>query len=58
MNIHFLQRLRETRVLENYSFMTALSIFSALIGLIIYPYVIRMTGKDAYGAYILNEAKW
>ena len=52
MNIHFLQRLRETRVLENYSFMTALSIFSALIGLIIYPYVIRMTGKDAYGAYI------
>jgi len=46
------QRLRETRVLENYSFMTALSIFSALIGLVIYPYVIRMTGKDAYGTYV------
>lgn len=52
MKIPLLQRLRETRVLENYSFMTALSIFSALIGLIIYPYVIRMTGKDAYGTYV------
>lgn len=52
MRIRLLQRLHETRVLENYSFMTALSIFSALIGLIIYPYVIRMTGKDAYGAYV------
>lgn len=52
MRIPILQRLRETRVLENYSFMTALSIFSALIGLIIYPYVIRMTGKEAYGTYV------
>lgn len=52
MKIPILQRLRETRVLENYSFMTALSIFSALIGLIIYPYVIRMTGKEAYGTYV------
>lgn len=32
--------------------MTALSILSALIGLVIYPYVIRMTGKDAYGTYV------
>ncbi len=32
--------------------MTALSILSALIGLIIYPYVIRMTGKVAYGTYV------
>ena len=49
---HIVHRLRETRVLENYSFMTALSIFSALIGLIIYPYVIRVTGKEAYGTYV------
>lgn len=47
-----LQRLLETRVLENYSFMTALNIFSALIGLMIYPYIIRVTGKDAYGSYV------
>lgn len=47
-----IRRLRETKVLENYSFMTALNIFSALIGLIIYPFVIRATGKDAYGTYV------
>lgn len=52
MTNHLLQRLRETRVLENYSFMTALSILSALIGLVIYPFVIRMTGKEAYGTYV------
>lgn len=47
-----IKRLYETKVLENYSFMTALSIISALIGLIIYPFVIRATGKEAYGTYI------
>jgi len=47
-----IKRLYETKVLENYSFMTALSIFSTLIGILIYPYVIRMTGKDAYGTYV------
>lgn len=49
---HLIQRLKETKVLENYSFMTALSILSALIGLVIYPFVIRATGKDAYGTYV------
>ena len=49
---HLIQRLRETKVLENYSFMTILNVASALIGLVIYPYVIRVTGKDAYGAYV------
>ena len=52
MKWRILQRLHETKVLENYSFMTALNIFSTLIGIIIYPYVIRMTGKDAYGTYV------
>ena len=52
MASHLIHRLRETRVLENYSFMTALSILSALIGLVIYPFVIRMTGKEAYGTYV------
>lgn len=32
--------------------MTALNIFSALISLIIYPFVIRATGKEAYGTYV------
>ncbi len=52
MRSDILHRLRETRVLENYSYMTALNILSALIGLIIYPYVIRATGKDAFGTYV------
>lgn len=52
MKFPITQRLIETRVLENYSFMTALSIFSALIGLIIYPYIIRVTGKEVYGVYV------
>ena len=46
------RRLLETKVLENYSFMTALSICSALIGLLIYPYVIRVVGKEMYGTYV------
>ena len=48
---HTIQRLRESKVLENYSYMTSLSMISAVISLIIYPYVIRVTGKEAYGAY-------
>ena len=48
---YIIQRLKETKVLENYSFMTILNIFSALLSLVIYPYVIRMTGKEAYGTY-------
>lgn len=48
---HTLQRLRETKVLENYSFMTALNVVSALISFFIYPYVVYRTGKDAFGVY-------
>lgn len=52
MKWQLLKRLKETRVLENYSFMTSLTIFSTLIGLVIYPFVIRATGKEAYGTYV------
>ena len=45
------RRLKETKVLENYSFMTALSVLSALIGFIIYPYVVRIIGKETFGIY-------
>lgn len=48
---HNIKRLRETKVLENYSFMTILNVFSALISLVIYPYVIRVTGAEAFGVY-------
>ena len=49
---HIIKRLRETKVLENYTYMTALNIFTALISLIIYPYIIRVTGKYTYGIYV------
>lgn len=48
---HNIKRLQETKVLENYSFMTILNVLSALISLVIYPYVIRVTGKEAFGVY-------
>ncbi len=44
-------RLYRTRVLENYGFLSAANIFGSLIGLILYPFVIRMVGADSYGLY-------
>lgn len=40
------------KVAENYFFMTFLASSSLVIGLILYPYVIRILGKEAYGIYI------
>ncbi len=48
--------MKETKVLENYSFMTVLQIFNALISLIIYPFVIRQVGAEAYGIYVFALA--
>ncbi len=46
-----IHQLRTSKVLENYSYMTALQIASALIGFIIYPIVIRRIGAEGYGLY-------
>ncbi len=48
---HILHRLRETRVLQNYSYMSALQVGNALISVLIYPYLIRVMGADAMGLY-------
>lgn len=48
---NILTSLRNSKVLENYSYMTALQIASALIGLVIYPIVIRRLGAEQYGLY-------
>ncbi|MCQ2077511.1 MAG: oligosaccharide flippase family protein [Bacteroidaceae bacterium] len=48
---NILTSLRNSKVLENYSYMTALQIASALIGLVIYPIVIRRLGAEAMGMY-------
>ncbi len=41
-----------SKVMENYFFMTALQVINSFFGILIYPYVIRMLGADAYGLYI------
>lgn len=41
-----------TKVIENYFFMTALQIISSLFGILIYPYLIRVLGAESYGLYI------
>lgn len=48
---HIVNRLRETRVLQNYSYMSLLSILNALIGVLIYPYLIRVLGAESMGTY-------
>jgi len=40
------------KVAENYFFMTFLASSSLIIGFIIYPYAIRVLGKEAYGIYV------
>jgi len=41
-----------TKVIENYFFMTALQIINALFGILIYPYLIRILGANSYGLYV------
>lgn len=50
-NKRTIQQLRDTRVLENYSFMTILNVLSALISFIIYPFVVRRIGIETFGVY-------
>ncbi|MDR0874029.1 MAG: oligosaccharide flippase family protein [Prevotellaceae bacterium] len=47
-----LKRLFQSKVAENYFFMTFLQGANLLIGLLLYPYLIRVLGKEAYGTYI------
>ena len=49
---YIFNRLRATRVLENYSFMTALTVLNSLIAILIYPYLIRVLGKEQMGLYV------
>lgn len=47
-----LKRLFQSKVAENYFFMTFLQGANLLIGLLLYPYLIRVLGKESYGTYI------
>lgn len=44
-------RLYHSRVLENFGFLSAANVFGSLIGLILYPFVIRVLGTENYGLY-------
>lgn len=41
-----------TKVIENYFFMTALQVINSLFGILIYPYLIRVLGAESYGLYV------
>lgn len=44
---------RNSKVVENYFFMTLLQVCSPFIGLLLYPYLIRVLGSESYGLYVL-----
>jgi PST family polysaccharide transporter len=46
--------LNNTKVVENYFFMTALQLISSLFGILIYPYLIRVLGAESYGIYVFS----
>jgi PST family polysaccharide transporter len=41
-------------IVENYLFSTSIHIIGPFIGIIIYPYVIRAVGQEAYGTYVFG----
>ena len=44
--------LNNKKVAENYFFMTFLQGSSMIIALLLYPYLIRVLGKEGYGTYV------
>ena len=44
--------INNKKVVENYFFMTLLLVLNSFFGLLIYPYIIRTLGAEAYGTYI------
>lgn len=48
--------LNNTKVVENYFFMTLLQVLSSILGIVIYPYLIRLLGAETYGNYVFAIA--
>jgi len=46
--------LNNTKVIENYFFMTALQVINSLFGILIYPYLIRTLGAESYGLFVFS----
>lgn len=44
--------INNKKVIENYFFMTVLSVLNSFFGLFIYPYLIKTLGTEQYGEYV------
>ena len=51
-----LSSLFKSKIFENYASMTFIQGANVIIGLLLYPYLIRFLGKEAYGGYVLAVA--
>jgi len=54
---HKIEKIRKmlfnnTKVVENYFFMTILQLINSAFGILLYPYLIRVLGAQEYGLYI------
>jgi len=48
-----IRRLFKSKIFENYASMTFIQGTNVIIGLLLYPYLIRVLGKEAYGSYVV-----
>lgn len=46
----------QKKLIENFSYLSALHLFNLIIPLIIYPYIIRVLGKETYGLVVFAQA--
>lgn len=53
--LEIVSQLRRRMILQNYAWMTAVNMATPLIGLLLYPYVIRKTGTEAYGLFVFAQ---
>lgn len=52
----FIGGLQRTGVLENYAWISLVNFISPLIGIVLYPFVIRRIGADSYGYFVFAQA--
>ncbi len=50
----FREKIVRTKVLENFTMMSLLNVANAVIGFVVYPFVIKALGLENYGHYVLS----
>ena len=48
-------RHNNKKIIENFSYLTLIQVFNLVLPLIIYPYLIRVLGKEVYGTIIFTQ---